>query len=65
LLDPRHASKLSRMAAALALLGQQLVIGVQPVSEEEAHGTQDTDGSSARASVKGKAKPRHQQEVQV
>jgi antitoxin HicB len=65
LLDPRHASKLSRMAAALALLGQQLVIGVQPVSGEEAHGTQDTGGSSTRASVKGKAKPRRQQEVQV
>ena len=32
LLDPRHASKLSRMEMALAILGQQLVIGVQPVS---------------------------------
>ena len=65
LLDPRHASKLSRMAAALALLGQQLVIGVQPVSGTEAHGPQDTGESPTRASVKGKAKPRQQQEVQV
>jgi antitoxin HicB len=40
LLDPRHASKLSRMEAALALLGQQLVIGVQPVSGEETHGVE-------------------------
>ena len=29
LLDPRHASKLSRLEAALAALGQQLVVGVQ------------------------------------
>jgi antitoxin HicB len=65
LLDPRHASKLSRLAAALALLGQQLVIGVQPVSGKAAHGTRDTVGSPTRASVKGKAKPRQQQGVQV
>src|SRR2546427_565490 len=32
LLDPRHASTLSRLEAALALLGRQLVIGVR--SEE-------------------------------
>ena len=29
LLDPRHASKMSRLEAALAALGQQLVVGVQ------------------------------------
>ena len=29
LLDPRHASKLARLEAALAVLGRQLVIGVQ------------------------------------
>ena len=29
LLDPRHASKLSRLEAVLAALGQQLVVGVQ------------------------------------
>ena len=29
LLDPRHASKLSRLEAALAALGQQLVVGVK------------------------------------
>ena len=29
LLDPRHASELSRLEAALAALGQQLVVGVQ------------------------------------
>jgi antitoxin HicB len=29
LLDPRHASKLSRLESALAALGQQLVIGVK------------------------------------
>jgi antitoxin HicB len=65
LLDPRHASKLSRLAAALALLGQQLVIGVRPVSGKEVHDTQDIGGSLTRAPVKGKAKPRQQQEVQV
>ena len=65
LLDPRHASKLSRMEAALALLGQQLVIGVQPVSGEEAHGIQGTVARPTRASAKGKAKPRRQREVQV
>ncbi len=32
LLDPRHASRLSRMEAALAVLGQQFVVSVQPVS---------------------------------
>jgi antitoxin HicB len=31
LLDPRHASPLSRLEAALAALGQQLVVGVQAV----------------------------------
>src|SRR2546426_6435664 len=65
LLDPRHASKLSRMEAALAVLGQQFVISVQPVSGEEAHGIQGTDVSPTRASAKGKAKPRRQHEVQV
>ena len=64
LLDPRHASKLSRMAAALALLGQQFVIGVQPVSGQEAPSLQSTGGSPTRASVKGKAKPRRPREVQ-
>jgi len=29
LLDPRHASKMARLEAALAALGQQLVVGVQ------------------------------------
>lgn len=29
LLDPRHASKLSRLEVALAALGQQLVVGMQ------------------------------------
>src|SRR2546425_7015059 len=56
LLDPRHASKLSRLTAALALLGQQLVIGVQSVSGEEVHGIQDTGVSPTRGSAKGKAK---------
>jgi len=65
LLDPRHASKLSRMEAALAILGQQLVIGVQPVSGEEAYGIQGTVASPTRASAKGKAKPRRKREVQV
>ena len=63
LLDPRHASKLSRMEAALTLLGQQFVIGVQPVSGEETHGIQGTVASPTRASAK--AKPRRQREVQV
>ena len=63
LLDPRHASKLSRMEAALTLLGQQLVIGMQPVSGEEAHGIQGTVAGPTRASAKGKAQ--RQREVQV
>ena len=37
LLDPRHASKLSRMEAALAVLGQQFVVSVQPVSGTAGH----------------------------
>jgi antitoxin HicB len=65
LLDPRHASKLSRLEAALALLGQQLVIGVQPVSGEDAYDIQGVGVSSARASAKGKAKPRRHREAQV
>jgi len=65
LLDPRHASKLSRLEAALTLLGRQLVIGVQPVSGEEAHGIQGTVASLTKASAKGKAKPRRKREVQV
>jgi antitoxin HicB len=65
LLDPRHASKLSRMAAALALLGRQFVIGVQPVSGEEVPGSPGKGVSPTRASVKGKAKPRKQREAQV
>jgi antitoxin HicB len=51
LLDPRHASKLSRMEAALALLGQHLVIGVHPVSGEETRGIQGTVASPTRASA--------------
>jgi antitoxin HicB len=53
LLDPRHASKLSRLEAALALLGQQFVIGVRPVRGEKAQGIQGTVASSTRASAKG------------
>jgi antitoxin HicB len=41
LLDPRHASKLSRIAAALAVLGQQCV-GVQSMRDIAAHGTHRT-----------------------
>ena len=63
LLDPRHASKLSRMEAALALLGQQLVIGVQPVSGELPHRLQGTDARPMRTSAK--AKPRRQRGVRV
>ena len=65
LLNPRHASKLSRLEAALAILGQQLVIGVQPISREEAHGVQGTVASPTRASAQGKVKPQRQREVQV
>jgi antitoxin HicB len=65
LLDPRHASKLSRMEAALALLGRQLVVGVQPVSGQKANGVQGTDVSPTRPSTRGKAKPRRKREVQV
>lgn len=35
LLDPRRASKLSRLEAALAALGQQLVVGVQAAGVTE------------------------------
>jgi len=65
LLDPRHASKLSRLEAALALLGQQLVVGVQPVSGQQANGVQGTGARPARPSARGKAKPRRKREVQV
>lgn len=65
LLDPRHASKLSRLEAALALLGQQFVIGVQPVSGTEARGTQTPKGNTSRASTQGTIKPRKQRELQV
>jgi antitoxin HicB len=64
LLDPRHASKLSRLEAALALLGQQLVISVQPVSAEVS-GLQGAGVSPTRASAKGKTKPQRQREAQV
>ena len=65
LLDPRHASKLSRMEAALAILGQQLVVGVQPVSRNAASGVRGTVASPARSSTRGKATPRRKREVQV
>ncbi len=60
LLDPRHASKLSRLEAALALLGQQIVIGVQPVKRTDAQGSQGTVAHSTRTFAKGKAKPQRQ-----
>ena len=64
LLDPRHASKLSRLEAALALLGQQIVIGVHPViSREEDQGIPGTVVSPARAFPKGKAKPQRSREA--
>ena len=65
LLDPRHASKLSRLEAALALLGQQIVIGVHPVSREEDQGIPGTVVGPARAFPKGKAKPQRSREAQV
>jgi antitoxin HicB len=65
LLDPRHASKLSRMEVALAILGQQLVVGVQPVSGNEASGVRGTVTRPASPSAKGKAKSRRKREVQV
>jgi antitoxin HicB len=68
LLDPRHASKLSRLEAALALLGQQIVIGVHPGtpgSREEAQDIQGTVVSPARAFPQGKAKPQRSREAQV
>src|SRR2546429_1047673 len=65
LLDPRHASKLSRLEAALALLGQQIVIGVHPVRREEAQDIQGTVVSPARAFPKGKAIPQRSREAQI
>ncbi len=38
ILDPRHATKLSTLAAALRQFGQRLVIGVEPVSDRHAAG---------------------------
>jgi antitoxin HicB len=57
LLDPRHASKLSRLEAALARLGQQIVISVHPVRRAETQGSQGTVVRPARAFPQGKAKP--------
>jgi hypothetical protein len=65
LLDPHHASKLSRLEAALALLGQHIVIGVYPSSREEAQGSQGTVVGPARAFPKGKATPPRAREAQV
>ena len=48
LLDPRHASRLSRMEAALAALGQQFVVSVQPIS-----GTAGKDMYGAASSPAG------------
>ena len=36
LLDPKHPTKLSTLVAALRELGQRLVIGVEPISNEAA-----------------------------
>jgi antitoxin HicB len=65
LLDPRHASKLSRMETALAILGQQLVIGVQPVSGKEAGGFRGTVASLTKPSAMGKAQPHRKREMQA
>ena len=64
LLDPRHASKLSRMEA-LAILGQQLVIGVQPVGGKEAGGFRGTVASLTKPSAMGKAQPHRKREMQA
>lgn len=65
LLDPRHASKLSQMEAALTILGQQLVIGVQPVIGKKASLFRSTVASPVKRSVSGKAKPHQKREMQV
>jgi antitoxin HicB len=66
LLDPRHASKLSRLETALALLGQQLVVGVQPVSgQQKTNSVQDIEASDTRPSPRGKAKSPRKRQVQV
>jgi antitoxin HicB len=36
ILDPKHATKLPTLAAALRSLGQRLVIGVEPIEDEAA-----------------------------
>jgi antitoxin HicB len=36
ILDPKHATKLPTLAAALRNLGQRLVIGVEPIKDEAA-----------------------------
>jgi antitoxin HicB len=65
LLDPRHASKLSRLEAALALLGHQLIVGVQPVSGEVTHGSQGAGTHPMSTSARGKAKPQRPRGVRV
>jgi antitoxin HicB len=65
LLDPRHASKLSRMAAALSLLGRHLVIGVQPINRVETPGIHYPGVSPTPASVIEQTSPRQPREVRV
>ena len=58
LLDPRHASRLSRLEAALAVLGQQFVVGMQPVSATAANAMPSIAPRSAEPSPIDAAKPR-------
>ncbi len=41
ILDPRHATKLSTLTAALRRLGQQLVVGVRRTDDDHAEGLLD------------------------
>jgi antitoxin HicB len=65
LLDPRHASRLSRLEAALAVLGQQFVVGVQPISGTAANDMQSIAPRSAEPSPIGAAKPRRSRKART
>jgi len=65
LLDPRHASKLSRMEAALAVLGQQFVVSVQPVSGTAGHDMHEAAPSPAEQPPMSGAKRRRRRPVRA
>ena len=65
LLDPRHASRLSRMEAALAALGQQFVVSVQPISGTAGKDMYGAASSPARQPPMSGAKLRRRRQVRA